>query len=144
IGCNNIVDWGLWHATPRAPFRIFTLSPAPILIMGGALLIKAFLIWSSYFERGGGTPLIALDVFSSSGELSLLLSIFLVGLIGAAITFIIPLYTEVVQGRSSIYTALAAIPFALASFVAAIIVVPLRQRIHPTRISRYAFASVAL
>ncbi len=143
IGCNNIVDWGAWYATQRAPFRFFTLSPAPILIIGGVLLIKAFLVWSSRVERAGGTPLIALDVFSSSGERSVLLSIFLVGVIGAAMTYVIPLYTEVVQGRSSIYTAVAAIPFALSSFAAAVLVVPLRDRIHPVRISRYAFASVA-
>jgi hypothetical protein len=122
---------------------VFGLSPAPFLILGGVLLIKAFLVWSSHFQRSGGTPLIALDVFSSSGERSVLFSIFLVGVIGAAITYVIPLYTEVVQGRSTLYSALAAIPFALAGFVAAILVVPLRTRVHPTRIARYAFASVA-
>lgn len=143
VGCNNISDWGLWYAAPRAPFNIFGLSPAPLLILGGVLLIKSFLVWSSRLERSGGTPLIALDVFSSSGERSALLSIFLVGVIGAAITYIIPLYTEIVQGRGTLYTAIAAIPFALSAFVAAILVVPMRDRLPPARISRYAFASVA-
>jgi MFS family permease len=143
FGCNNIVDWGPWLATPHAPFSVFRLSPAPIMIFGGVLLIKSFLVWSGRVERSGGTPLIVLDVFSSSGERSVLWSIFLVGVIGAAITYVVPLYTEIIQGRSTIYTAAAATPFALSGFVAAILVVPLRDRMHPIRIARYAFLCVA-
>jgi predicted MFS family arabinose efflux permease len=143
FGCNNIAYWGPWQATPGAPFSVFGLSPAPILIVAGALMMKAFLVWSSHVQRAGGAPLIALDVFSSSGERSVLFSIFLVGVIAAAITYVIPLYTEVVQGRSTLYTAAAAIPFALSSFIAAIAVVPLRARVHPVRIARVAFVCVA-
>jgi MFS family permease len=143
LGCNNLLEWGPWRATVHAPIQFMSLSPAPVAIVSGVLLVKGFFVWSHWFESSGGTPLIALDVFRSEAERSVLTSIFLIGLLGAAVTYIIPLYIEIVQGRSSLHTAVAVIPFALGSFAAAILVVPLGMRIHPARIARYAFLTMA-
>jgi hypothetical protein len=143
LGCNNLVEWGPWLATTRAPIQFMSLSPAPIAIICGVLLVKGFFVWSHRFESSGRTPLIALDVFRSREERSVLTLIFLIGILGAAITYVIPLYIEIVQGRSSMHTAVAVIPFALGSFVAAIVVVPLGAQIHPSRVARYAFLTMA-
>jgi len=143
LGCNNLTGWGALTAKPAAPFRLLEMSPALPLIALGAVFIKFFLLWSRRLEASGGVPLVALDVFASKEERAALLSIFLIGVIGSAITFVIPLYIEVIQGRNSLYTARAVIPFAVASFVAAIVVVKLRKQVHPRLIARYAFACVA-
>jgi MFS family permease len=144
VGSNNLSDWGALRARPRAPFSLLHLSPAPFVIIGGVLLIQAFFLWSRKLKAGGGTPLVSLDAFSGLPERSLLLSIFAVGVLGAAITFVVPMYIEVVQGRTSVYAAVACIPFTVASFLAAIFVVRLRGRVHPRRIARAAFLGVAL
>lgn len=143
-GCNNLADWGAVFARPAAPVQLLTLSPALLVIALGAVFLKLFLLWSRRVEASGGTPLVALDVFASPEERAALLSIFLIGVIGAAITFVIPLYIEVIQGRNSFYTAIAVIPFALAGFAAAVAVVRLRTRVHPSRVARWAFSCVAL
>jgi MFS family permease len=144
VGCNNLTDWGALLARPRAPFHLLQLSPAPFVIICGLLLIKAYLLWSRKLRARGGTPLVSLDAFSGLQERSLLFSIFTVGVLGSAITFVVPMYIEIVQGRTSVYTAVAFIPFTVSSFLAAIFVVRLRGRVHPRRIARAAFLGVAL
>jgi MFS family permease len=143
-GVGYLTDWSALLAGRTSPLKVRDLSLAPAALVSGALLLKAFLIWSRRYEALGGKPLIAVDVFSSSQERSALFAIFLVGVIGSAITFVIPLYIEVVQGRNSLYTAVAVAPFAVSGFVAALLVMKLRHRVHPRNVARYAFASVAL
>src|SRR5690606_6930665 len=72
-----------------------------------------------------------------------LLSIFAIGAIGSGLTFLIPLYIEVVQGRTSLFTAVALLPFTVAGFAAAIVVVRLHGRLSARLIARIAFLIVA-
>ena len=64
------------------------------------------------------------------------LCLFIVGALGSAVTFLVPLYIQVVQGRSGLQTAVAVIPYSLSSFVAAVLVVRLFDRVSPQRIAR--------
>lgn len=143
IGFNQLTDWGPWRARPGAPFSVLSVSPAPLVIACGVVLLVAFLSWSRTCSARGRLPLIAPEVIHSQRERSAVLSIFAIGTIGAALTFLIPLYIEVVQGRNSLYTAIALAPFTLASFAAAIVVVRLHGRVSPRLITRYAFLVVA-
>jgi hypothetical protein len=88
-------------------------------------------------------PLVPPEIFRGRHERSMLFSTFMVGVLGAAITFVVPLYIEVIQGRSSLDAALALAPFAVASFIAGILVVRFRRGQHPRRIARIAFLLVA-
>jgi predicted MFS family arabinose efflux permease len=143
FGCNNLSGWGMLIAKPGAPFQLRGISPALLVIALGALFAKLFVLWSRRVEASGGTPLLALDVFASMQERAALLAIFLIGVIGSGITFVIPLYIEVIQGRNSLHAAGAVIPFAVAGVVAAVAVAKLRRRFHPSRIALLAFACVA-
>lgn len=146
-GCNQLTDWGrllTGSGKYSSLVSLMELAVAPILIGLGIILVRAFLAWSRRYGAAGGTPLIALGMFGGSPQRSVLLSIFSVGVLSAAITFVIPLYMENVQGRSSLFTAVALMPFAGASFVAGALVVQLRRRrVHPRRIARLAFLAVA-
>jgi MFS family permease len=73
-----------------------------------------------------------------------LFSIFTIGTVSAAVTFLIPLYIEVVQGRNSLHTALAMIPFVLSSVAAAILIGRLRNDRHLRFIGRYGFLVLAV
>jgi MFS family permease len=142
VGCNNVTDWGALRAAPSAPFALLQLSPVPFAILGGALFVKAFLMWSRHHHAAGGTPLIALEAFSTRHERATLFSMFTIGVLSSAMTYVIPLYIEVVQGRSTLYTALALVPFALASFVSALLVV--RLRVRANRVACYSFLVFAI
>lgn len=143
IGADKLPEWGVLRAAPAAPVSAAALSPAPIVLIAGALLMKAFVWWEGRCRARGRPLLLAPEVLGTPAERSALLSIFAIGLIGAGLTFLIPLYIEVVQGRSSAYTALALMPFALAGFLAALAVARLRARGAPLRVVRYGFLIVA-
>jgi MFS family permease len=127
-GVNNITDWG---------------TPAPLAIAAGIFLIKVLLLWERRYFMLGGMPLVPPEIFRGRHERSILFSMFVVGVLGAAITFVVPLYIEVVQGRSSFDAAIALAPFAAASFIAGILVVRLRRGQPARRIARIAFCLVA-
>ena len=143
IGADKIVQWGVWRARSAAPLQLFDLSPAPIAILAGILLLRVFFVWTRRCRAKGVVPLLPPEVLGTGRERSALLSMFAIGAIGAGLTFLLPLYIEVVQGRTSFYTAVALVPFTLASFVTAIVVVRLDSRIGPRRIAQIAFLLVA-
>ena len=143
IGANNLTKWGLLLAGPRAPFSVVDMSPAPIMIVCGIFLVQAFFAWSHQRQTSRQTPLIALEVLETPQERSAVFSLFSIGALGSAITFLVPLYIQIVQGRSGLQTAAAVIPFSLASFTAAVLVVRLFDRLSPRRLARYAFLVVA-
>lgn len=143
LGFNNLTDWGVLRARPDAPFSVLNLSPALLVIVCGVLFAKLFMIWARKRRAAGGTPLIALEMIGTPRERSALFSIFTIGAVSSGITFLIPLYIEIVQGRNSLYTALAMIPFTLASVAAALLVGRLRGRVRPRLIARYGFLVVA-
>lgn len=143
LGFNNLTDWGVLRASPGAPFSVLNLSPALLVIICGVLLVKLFMIWARKRRAEGGVPLIALEMIGTPRERSALFSIFTIGAVSSGITFLIPLYIEIVQGRNSLYTAFAMIPFTLSSAAAALLVGRLRGRVRPRLIARYGFLVVA-
>jgi MFS family permease len=143
LGANNITDWGLLLASPGAPFSILDMSPAPIMIVCGIFLGQAFFVWSHKRRTSGKTPLIALEVLETPKERAAVFSIFIIGALGSAVTFLVPLYIQIVQGRSGLQTAVAVIPFSLSSFAAAVLVVRLYGRLGPRHLARFAFLVVA-
>src|SRR5690606_3291466 len=143
VGADRIAYWGAWRARSAAPLRLFDLSPAPVAILAGMLLLYGFIAWTRRCRAHGVMPLLSPELIGGIPERCALLSIFAIGAIGAGLTFLIPLYIEVVQGRTSLYTAVALLPFTVAGFAAAIVVVRLLGRISPRLIARCAFLIVA-
>ena len=143
VGCNNLISWGMLLARPAAPFSIVDMSPAPLMILAGIFLGQAFISWSRRQQAAGHATLVALQVVDTAKERSALGCIFIISALASAITFLIPLYVQVVQGGSSFDSAMAVIPFSIASFIAAVLVVRLYGRFHPRVIARNAFLLVA-
>ena len=146
FGFNNLNRWGLGIATPGAPFNIFGLSPAPILIVVGVILGQSFLAWTRRRQASGKTPLLALEVIESPQERAAVYCMFAVVALEAMLNFSVPLYIQIVQGRSPIATAIAMMPFNLTVFFAAMLIVRFYTRFTPRQIGRYGFmlCSVAL
>ncbi len=144
MGSENLTSWGVLLATPRAPFSVMDMSPAPVMIVCGIFLVQGFFTWSHRRSISGNSTLIALEVVDTPKERAALFSIFVISALASAITFLIPLYIQVVQGGTSFATAIAVIPFSIASFAAAVLVVRLYGRISANRIARVSFMLVAL
>lgn len=139
IGCNNLTDWGVLLAKPAAPFALLDMSPAPFMIVCGIFLMQAFVGWTRRRRAAGQPVLVALEVLDTLRERSALFCMFVIGALGSALTFLVPLYIQIVQGGSSLQTAIAVIPFSLASFAAAVLIVRMQGRLSPRETARIAF-----
>lgn len=139
FGFNNLNRWGLGLAQPGAPFTLLGLSPAPVMIVIGIAFGQAFLSWTRRREAAGKTPLLPLSVLSAPEERAAVYAMFAVVALEAALNFSVPLYIQIVQGRSPLATAVAMLPFNLTVFFAAMLIVRFYERFSPRQIGRFGF-----
>jgi MFS family permease len=144
FGFNNLRSWGVLLARPAAPFDLVGVSPAPVMIAVGIAIFMAFFLWSHKQATAGKTPLLALEVVDSPREGAAVLALFIIVAIEGSINFLVPLYIQIVQGRSSAATSVAMMPFMLTVFFTAILIVRLYDRFTPRRIARCAFLLVTV
>jgi predicted MFS family arabinose efflux permease len=139
FGFNNLNRWGLVLATASAPFNLLGLSPAPVLIVLGIVLGQAFMMWTHRREAAGKTALLPLAVIDSPQERAAVYAMFSVVALEAMLNFSVPLYIQIVQGRSPLATAIAMMPFNLTVFFTAMLIVKFYDRFTPRQIGRYGF-----
>jgi MFS family permease len=144
IGFSNLNRWGLGVAGPAAPFDIFGLSPALPTIVIGVALGQAFLGWTRRRQATGQTPLLALEVIDSHEERAAVYAMFSVIALVAALYFMMPLYIQIVQGRTPLDTAIAMMPFNLTVFLAAMFIVRVIDILTPRQIGKIGFLLCAL
>lgn len=144
IGFNNLKTWGMLLATPEAPVSVLGMSPSLFMIATGIVIGQGFFAWSRRREEQKKTPLLALEVLDSPQERSATYCLFIIAALGPAINFLIPLYIQIVQGYSSLETAVAVIPYSLAIFAATALVVRLFDRWSARQIGRIGFIVVAI
>ncbi|MFS0897847.1 MFS transporter [Mycolicibacterium litorale] len=144
LGFNNLNGWGLLQATREAPFDVLGLSPAPLLVLVGITLGQGFLVWTRYRTGAGKVPLVSLSVLGSSRERAAVYAMFIVVALEAALNFTVPLYIQIVQGRTPFDTSLAMLPFNLTVFITATLVVRSYERFSPRVIGVFSFMLTTL
>lgn len=144
LGVDNLNRWGVMLAGALAPFDVLGLSPALVMVVAGIVGMQLFVAWTQRRQFRGQTPLFALEMIQSPKERAAIVAMLAIVVLGKALTFLVPLYIQIVQGMSSLRTALAMIPYQLAVFVAAIAVLGFYDRRTPREIARFAFALVSL
>ena len=144
FGFNNLNGWGLALARPTAPFNLLGFSPAPVMILVGVVLGQAFFMWTRHREATNRTPLLPLVVLDSPHERAAVYAMFSVVALEAALNFSVPLYIQIVQGRSPLATAVAMLPFNLTVFIVAMLVVRLFGLVPPRRIGQVGFVLCAV
>jgi predicted MFS family arabinose efflux permease len=143
LGVDNLRDWGMVLARATAPFSVLGVSPALVMVIAGVLCVQIFIAWAQRRQARRLTPLLALGVIESPRERAAALAMMAIFMLANALTFLVPLYIQMVQGRTSLATAVAMIPYQFAVFVAAIFVLGLYDRLTPREIARYSFVLVA-
>ncbi|WP_315638454.1 MULTISPECIES: MFS transporter [Microbacterium] len=139
LGFNNLNSWGALAAAPSAPFSVLGLSPAPIFIVLGIILGQGFFLWTRRRMAEGKVPLIDLTVLGSSRERAAVYAMFIVVALEACVNFTVPMYIQIVQGRTPFDTALAMMPFNLTVFITATLVVRFYKRYPPRTIGVFGF-----
>lgn len=139
LGFNNLNGWGVLRASEAAPFDILGVSPAPLLVLIGVVLAQAFLAWTRHREAQGRPALVSLSVVGSAQERAAVVAMFVVVSLEAALNFTVPLYIQIVQGRTPFATSVAMMPFNLTVFITAMVVVRLYKRFTPRQIGVVGF-----
>lgn len=139
LGVNNMNSWGVVLATEGAPFSIGGLSPAPALLILGIVLLSVFFVWTRRRARNGKVPLVDLSVLKHSKERSAVYAMFIIVAMEAAVNFTVPVYIQVVQGRTPFDTSIAMMPFNLTVFVTATLIVRFYKRFSPRQIALFSF-----
>jgi MFS family permease len=144
FGFNNLNSWGLLLAKPAAPISLFGLSPAPFLILLGIVFGQAFFAWSEKRVANQKTPLLALEVTDSTEERAAVAAFLVAGALGSVVAFMIPLYIQIVQGGTPLFTSVAIVPYALTVAAAAILSVRLYDRLTPRRLGVISFSLITV
>jgi MFS family permease len=144
FGFNNLEKWGLLVAESAAPFSLLGLSPAPMLILLGIVLGQAFFAWSHRRVAAGKQPLLAMEVLDSREEKSAVIAFLVAGSLGLAVGFLIPLYVQIIQGRTPLFTAVAIRPYAVAIAAAGVLSVRLYDRFAPRSLGVASFVLIAV
>jgi MFS family permease len=144
FGFNNLNAWGVLLAKDAAPISLLGLSPAPFLIALGIVLGQAFFVWSAKRVADGRTPLLAPDVLDSTEERAAVTAFLSAGAVGSIVAFIIPLYIQIVQDGTPLFTSVAIVPYALTVAAAAILSVRLYDRIPPRILGVISFCLVTV
>ena len=143
LGVNGLSEWGVVLAKPSSPLSVLGLSPALVMVVAGVVGVQLFIAWTYRRLAGGRTPLLSPRLIESPRERAAVLAMMAIFMLANALTFLVPLYIQMVQGRSSLETAVAMIPYQLAVFAAAILVLGLYDRLPPRQIARWSFVLVS-
>lgn len=144
FGFSGLNAWGVLLATDAAPFTVLGLSPAPILILLGAIGGQLFFSWLRRRRKENKPQIFDLEVLKSSSERATTICMAVMLFVGTAANFLIPLYIQIVQGRSSFQTSISIIPYTISIFIASTLVANLYKKFPPRQIARIAFSVVAL
>lgn len=142
LGFNNLNYWGLFNASENAPFSLLGLSPALFMIILGVVFFQAFFFWIHRRIKMKKTPILDPSVLETREERANITAMLIIGAIASAVTFLIPIYIQVVQDRSSLFTAIAVIPYTLSVAISAIMVVRLFNRIPVRKVALISFLIV--
>ncbi|WP_145594298.1 MFS transporter [Yersinia aleksiciae] len=144
FGFNNLNRWGFGLVRDGAPFDLLGFSPAPFMIVLGIVLGQAFVVWTRRRQEQGKTPLLALEVITSSTEKAAVFAMFAVVALEAMLNFSVPLYIQIVQGSTPMATAIAMMPFNLSVFFSAMLIVRFYKKLTPRKIGRYGFITCTI
>lgn len=143
FGFSLLNSWGVFLASNNAPFSVLGISPALLLVVLGIIGAQAFFAWTRRQKAAGKPQLFDLDVLKNPSDKATTLAMSAMLFVGTSANFLIPLYIQIVQGRSSFETSIAVIPYTLSIFVASSVVAGLYSRFAPRNIARVGFLVVA-
>src|SRR5215831_9212783 len=114
-----------------------------MLILLGIVFGQAFFVWSKRRVAAEKQPLLAMEVLESDEEKSAVVAFLVAGSLGLAVGFLVPLYVQIVQDRTPLFSAVAILPYAGAVALAGVLSVRLYDRLSPRRLGIASFTLIA-
>ena len=142
VGFSGLNSWGLFRASPDAPVNIAGMSPVPVLLILGVMFSQAFFSWTRKRMNEHRPVLFSLKILESPKDKATVVCMATMLFIGTAISFLLPLYMQVVQGFDGLETSFRIIPYTLSIVVANTLVARVYDRFAPRQIARVGFVGV--
>jgi MFS family permease len=114
------------------------------MLVLGLVLGQGFFAWTEKRVATKKVPLLAMEVLDSSEEKNAVIAFLVAGALSSAVSFLIPLYIQFVQGRTPFQTAIAIVPYAIAVALAAIFSLKLYSRFTPRILGVICFVFIAV
>lgn len=144
FGFSGLNSWGVVLATSAAPFSVLGVSPALLLILFGIIFGQLFFVWIRQRKASNKPYIFDLRVLATGSERAVTLCMAIMLFVGTAANFLIPLYLQIVQGRSSLQTSVAVIPYTLSIFLASTFIASFYTKFSPRVLARFGFLFVSL
>lgn len=131
--------YGWWKA--RQPFSIggieispFGLSPTPLFILAGGIILLCFALWERHVINLGKMPLVRLDVLRDRGVTSGIFVQMVQTLLIGGFLFSMALFFQIALGLNAMQTGFLYLPLSIPLLIASLIASRLSARIAPKRI----------
>ncbi|HEY1596903.1 MAG TPA: MFS transporter [Thermoleophilaceae bacterium] len=134
-------DWGFVRPKPGAPEWI-GLSPSIWLMLGGGVVVWAFLAWENQRLRRGSEPLVDPSMLRNPTLRGGLTSFFFQYLLQAGLFFAVPLFLSVALGLSAIQTGVRLLPLSITLLLAAAGIPKVFPNASPRRVVQIGFAAL--
>ncbi len=116
LGILQSSTWG-FLAPKDSPVEPLGFSLAVFVVIGGALLLWAFVVWSRHREAQGRDPLVHLRLFEVLPLRSGLVGLLTQNLVLMGVFFVVPLYLQLVIGLDALDTGLRMLPISITMFL---------------------------
>ena len=110
---------------------LFGLSPTPLLILAGVIVLVGFVHWQQRLHKSGGVPLIRVAILSNARFMTSTATDAIRQLALAGLLFVVPVYAQSALGFSAVESGLAILPFSATVFILSMTTAGLSTRIAP-------------
>lgn len=134
----GVLQSGTWgFIEPKdSPIEPLGFSLAIFVMIGGALLMWAFVVWTRHREASGRDPLVHLRLFDVRPLRAGLVGLFTQNLVLMGVFFVVPLYLQLVVGLDALDTGIRMLPISITMFVCSALGSKLSSRLSVRRIIR--------
>ncbi|MGB9927614.1 MAG: MFS transporter [Methanosarcina sp.] len=115
-------------------FSLFGLSPTPLFIAAGCIILIIFALWERHLVSQGKTPLIRLDILKDRRIKSGLFVQMVQNILFSGFFFSMALFLQIVLGLNSMQTGFVYIPLSIPLLVASLVASRFSALIPPRRI----------
>ncbi len=143
LGLNQANEWGWWQ-NAGSPITVFGRSPTLFIVAGGVALLFVFAAIERRRSRLGLAVLLDFELLRNRELRSGLLATFSTQGALAGCLFVVPVYLQIVQGRSAFVSGLYLLPMAATAFLASMLWPRAAQRLRANTLGMIAGVAMLL
>lgn len=144
MGLSRISVWGLWAPTANAPFTVLGVSPAPVLVVLGIVVLAVMIAVEKRVEAKNGCCLLPSSFYKTPQVLAGVFSSFQIFFVSAMVTLLVVPYLQRVSGWSAAQASLIAVAVGVPMFLLALGIPKAAPRLHPRTTLQIGYSSIGV